>query len=100
MSRKLYRLKHKPTGLYLKNGGILTERGHVYTSGINTLNCDKNDTISIEVRGSCKFVDKYKAIMEELYPRKPYTDHWGRTITPSEYTIPKTDFEKEIVAEV
>ena len=100
MGVKLYRLKHKPTGLYLKNGGILTERGHVYTSGINTLNCDKNDTISIEVRGSCKFVDKYKAIMEGLYPRKPYMNRWGVMTSPYGYNVPKTDFEKEIVAEI
>ena len=100
MGTKLYRLKHKPTGLYLKNGGKLTEKGHVYASGINTLNCDKNDTIKISLHCSDKNRDKYEAIMEGLYHHYIYKSWAAETVSTDEYSVPKTDFEKEIIAEV
>lgn len=44
--------------------------------------------------------DKYEAIMEGLYHHYVYKSWAAETVSTDEYSVPKSDFEKEIIAEV
>lgn len=91
---ELYKLKHKPTGLYYQpvsrtycwNKTNLSKKGKIYQDGANGLN-GKSDTITISISEK-----QYKA-NTELFKRLGVYSYSG------EYHIrcPKSDFEKEYI---
>ena len=94
---QIYKLKHKPTGLYYKKHGFIAEKGSTYHSPLNALTHSKRDA-NIDIRISTKDNDKrkrYEAIMTDLYGK-------GREYTwkAKEWTVPCDDFEKEIIGEL
>lgn len=95
---QVYKLKHKPTGLYYKKHGFLSERGSTYHSALNALTHSHRPN-AIDIRLAISYETKYeeyKTKMVELYGegQKPYA--WkGR-----EWVVPKDDFEQEIVGTI
>lgn len=101
---KIYRLRHKPTGLYYQPvrgrwiGGKtnLSKKGKIYQSNQNALN-GNGDTITINVSG--KQYKSHKEIFDSLgIYDSDYRYYYVSYHTP-EYILrcKKTDFEKEYI---
>lgn len=96
MTTKLYRLKHKPTGLYYtpNNFGVLSERGKIYQSANNALtHAGPRRVFELHIMSE-KTKEKYLDVLETVgtlrrttLNGKPYIE-WHCTATVD-------DFEKE-----
>lgn len=92
---EIYKIKHKPTGLYYQpvnrtytwNKTNLSKKGKIYQGGANGLS-GKSDTITITISEK-----QYKS-NKELFERLGVYSYSG------EYHIrcPKSDFEKEYIS--
>ena len=99
---KIYRLKHKPTGLYYAKG-TLSEKGKVYTSPGNYCTyLGKYDDVLYVPRNS-KLAEKYPILSEldcttaEEFERGPFQ----LPFTPDiKIKVTAADFEKEYLATV
>lgn len=99
---KLYRLKHKPTGLYYAKG-TLSEKGKVYTSPGNYCTyLGHYDDILCVPRNS-KLAEKYPILSElDRTDPKKIAEHAERPwLAPSiQIKVTASDFEKEYIATV
>jgi len=83
----MYRLKHKPTGLYYKPFIGLTNKGKVYQTKGNLLTYSRGENVSISL-------DLTRKIL------KPHFDYFKlkrNNAYYSTYTLPKSDFEIEFI---
>lgn len=86
---EVYRLKHKPTGLYYKPGETeLSFTGKVYATNANILSYTKSSIIPLRLRKHSRACKKLMQI-----PGIQYKDMGYEIILH----VPRTDFEKEIV---
>lgn len=92
---KLYRIKHKASGLYYhpaRNHSNLGKNGKVYMANNSPLLANYGyDYISISVRKGTKVHD----ILEKEMPLKGVKRYCGAEVC---YRVPKTEFEKEVLA--
>lgn len=86
---KMYRIKHKPTGLYYKPGTPnLSTKGKVYATGLSVMSYDSQPNICCHVRKDSKIAQQLAGLGIPL--RESYK---GRGIV---YVfLPKTEFEIE-----
>jgi hypothetical protein len=89
----LYRLKHKPTGLYYAPGEYsnLSEKGKVYSGGNNVLNFYGNVPFTMSVFNQ-KTIKKYRDKLAACGQLKKYGE---REEVWSTYQARKEDFEIE-----
>lgn len=89
---KLYRIKHKASGLYYqpaRNHSNLGKNGKVYMANNSPLLANNGyDYISISVRKGTKVHD----ILEKEMPLKGVDEYFGKAVY---YCVPKSEFEKE-----
>ena len=92
---KPYRIKHKASGLYyqpLRNYSNLSKNGKVYMTNNSLLMINNSyDYIDISVRKGTKVHD----ILEKEMPLKGVKRSCGAEVC---YRVPKTEFEKEVLA--
>ena len=89
---KLYRIKHKASGLYYqpaRNHSNLGKNGKVYMTNNSPLMSNNSyDYIAISVRKGTKVHD----ILEKEMPLKGVDEYFGKAVY---YCVPKSEFEKE-----
>lgn len=67
MEIKLYRLKHKPTGLYYQPGNInLSTKGKIYTSNSSLLSSLDYHGTSLTIPIDSRIFKKYEALFQSL----------------------------------
>lgn len=67
MEIKLYRLKHKPTGLYYQPGNInLSMKGKIYTSNSNLLTSLGHHGTSLTIPTDSRIFKKYEVMFKSL----------------------------------
>ena len=96
--RKIYRVKHKPSGFYYKPlsgtvGSHLGERGKVYTTASNGVLNKETGPVYIQIRKNSKIHKK----LEEL-GYTPSGDNSGTW--KAIYYIPRAEFEKEYLTNI
>ena len=109
--RKVYKLKHKPTGLYfIKSGyGHLSDKGSVYTTGVNSLSGRQGEMIDLYVSDQ-KIIKKNMAVLQTvgILETIPHARVWNSRLEMDVFETryywhmksPVSDFEKEIIAEI
>lgn len=91
----LYRVKHKPTGLYYQPGyNNLSERGKIYTSPSNIITYSQGLKINLRVC-STNLLKKYQNVFKKVgvvlqYNYQGIPTHWKGCFNPS-------DFEVEVI---
>ena len=99
---KLYRLKHKQTGLYYAKG-TLSEKGKVYTSPSNYCTYLGHYEDILCVGRDSKLAEKYPELQElDCTPPEKIAEHAERPwLAPSiQIKVTASDFEKEYIATV
>ena len=108
--RKVYRLKHIPTGLYWvkKSYGRLSENGTVFSTGSNSFNgLSPEATISLCITDE-KFIQKHMDVFKQVGKLREHPEtKWdrktckmiptGKTYFTWHMTSKVSDFEKEFV---
>lgn len=109
--RKIYKLKHKPTGLYyVKSGyGHLSDKGSIYTTGVNSLSGRERDKLYLCITDQ-KLIKEHLDVLQRVGKLEIDNDfktwNWRKrtheTITFYRWSITActSDFEKEIVGEI
>lgn len=109
--RKVYKLKHKPTGLFwIKSGyGHLSDKGSLFTTGTHSLSGRKPDEVVELHINDQKLIKKYIDILKNVGTLKK--DNWlDWNVKEKRYESKEhwfwsmnskvSDFEKEIIAEI
>ena len=86
--KKLYRIKHVPTGLYYKPGSenLSEKHGKIYQTGANILTYDTSGVVRVEIY-NLNIIKKYGLIL----------DKYRITTSLNIYHIPASEFIKEFV---
>lgn len=104
--RTIYKLKHKPTGLYYVKSGYshISETGTVYSTGNNVLNCKNRIYLTTNNQELIKkHLDVFKSVgelkIQENYRRYNYHKNEYEIVTWYSWSMmsPDSDFEKEII---
>ncbi len=105
MEIKLYRLKHKPTGLYYKPGNInLSTKGKIYTSNNNLLSYLGHYGTSLTIPTDSRIFKKYEVMFQSLEGKGveyiKTTGHDGKEhVNLILVHVHVEDFEKEYINE-
>lgn len=110
--RKVYKLKHKPTGLFwIKSGyGHLSDKGSLYTTGTHSLSGRKPDEeVELHISDQ-KIIKKNMAVLQTvgILEKIPNARVWNPRLKMDVFETryywhmksPVSDFEKEIIAEI
>ena len=101
MKTKLYRLKHRRTGLYYTKG-TLSEKGKIYTSASNYMTYLGNYSDTLTIRMDSRLYKNHKeAIDNTIGCSCTFTRGMGGNIyfNGLELSVHATDFEKEYINE-
>ena len=88
--KKLYRIKHVPTGLYYKPGNenLSEKHGKIYQTGANILTYDTSGIVSVEIM-NINLIKKYDPYLSKYRRKSSLHIHI--------YDIPSSEFIKEYV---
>lgn len=104
--RIIYKLKHKPTGLYYVKSGYshISENGSVYSTGNNALNCKNRIYLTTNDQKLIKrHLDVFKSVgelkIQENYKIYNYHKSVHEYVTWYSWSMmsPVSDFEKEVI---